>query len=357
MVAATLHHIICDGWSLGVFFRDLHASYRSVLDGGGASLPPLPFQYADYVCSERERLSGPVLEHKLAYWREKLRDAPQFLDLPADHPRPQRQSHRGETCAFALPPSTSEMLASMGRSAHATPFMTALSVYVALLFRYTHQEDIVVGTPVSMRNRPELENLIGMLVNTALLRTKLTAQTTAHQLLALVRETVLEAHAQSDTPLETLIAELKPERNLSYPPFCQVAFVLQNTPHSQSYETVGGGSMFDLSLFMWEAGGRLCGSFEYCTDLFEKSTIARMAEHFRVLAEGMARQPDVPIGQLDLLTEAERRRILYDWNATRTDYPRHKTTAELFEEQAHLEAGGSGADRPFNLARPGADVR
>ena len=348
VVAATFHHIICDGWSLGVFFRDLHACYRSVLDGSGASLPPLPFQYADYVCSERERLSGAVLERKVAYWREKLKGSPQFLELPADHPRPQRQSHRGETYSFALPPSTSEMLASMGRSAHATTFMTALSVYVALLFRYTHQEDIVAGTPVSMRNRPELENLIGMLVNTVLLRTKLTAETTARQLLALVRETVLEAHAQSDTPLETLIAELKPERNLSYSPFCQVAFVLQNTPHSLSYETTGGGSMFDLTLFMWETGGRLCGSFEYCTDLFEKSTIARMAEHFRVLADGMARQPDVPIGQLDILTATERRQILNEWSGTRTDYPRDKTIAELFEEQARLRPEAPALIVPSN---------
>jgi aspartate racemase len=330
----TAHHIVCDGWSLGILFRELGVIYRARLTGAEPALPELPIQYADFASYQRDLLSGPALERRLAYWRGQLRDCPQLLDIPTDRPRGEDRMRGAGTVRFSLPAEVSSKLKSLAREANATPYMAGLSAFVALLFRYSRQNDIVVGSPVAVRDRPELENVVGMLVNTILLRTKLTDETTARQLLAGVRETVLQAHAHADTPFEKIVQDLRPGRDLAYSPLFQAAFVYQNTPASSEFETASGGSMFDLSLFMWEHDGRLHGCLEYDANLFEEATVRAMSDHFCVLAGAMTREPDAPIARLPILTDGDRRRLLESWNGAPADYPRARTIRELFEEQA-----------------------
>ena len=296
-----LHHIISDGWSMGVLVREVAQLYAAFASGRPPALPPLPVQYVDFALWHRSWLQGEVLEAQLGYWKQRFAGQLPILDLPTDHPRPPVQTFRGAQHFFSLPPALSEALGAYSRQQGATLFMTLLAAFQALLHRYSGQEDIIVGSPIAGRNRSELEGLIGFFVNTLALRTDLGGTPSFQTLLARVREVTLGAYAHQDLPFEKLVEELHPERDLSRPPLFQVMFALQNVPLSvpsmagltlTSLDLEGGVAMFDLSLFMQETPRGLRGRLEYNTDLFEAATVVRLAEHFQTLLTGAIARPE-----------------------------------------------------------------
>jgi len=334
VLVLTMHHIISDGWSLGILFGELGEIYNGIRSANKPALHELPLQYADYASWQRKSLSAEALEQDLAYWEQKLKALPGILDLPADFPRPAIQGSNGAVFRFALPSQVAAGLRRLSQQEGASLFMVLLTVFKALLNRYTRQSDIAVGTPVHTRNRAEFEKLIGCFINTLVLRTQLSAGMSARELLGHVRETVLEGHAHLNVPFEKLVDVLQPERSLAHSALFQVTFNVQNTPLSLEYETLSVSSMFDLSLFMWENAETICGAFEYSTDLFKESTIGRMAEHLGVLAAAIAENPDQPIALLPLLSQAEKAELLDLYNRTESAYPRDQTVPELISLQA-----------------------
>jgi amino acid adenylation domain-containing protein len=342
LLLLNLHHIASDGWSMGVFCRELAVAYGAFTAGREPELPTLPIQYADYAVWQREQLQGEVFERQLAYWRAQLADL-SILELPTDRPRSPMQSYRGARVAFDLPAPLIQGLKMLGRQEGATLYMTLLAAFQALLARYSGQEDIAVGAPIAGRTRNELEGLIGFFVNTLVLRTDLSGNPKFCDLLTRVRESALQAYEHQDVPFERLVEELKPERDGSRSPLFQVMFALQNTSEAtlalQGVEVSplalpGHSAKFDLTLTLTEGVAGLHGEFEYASDLFDASTIERMAGHFTTLLEGIVAEPQTPIGELPLLTPAERHQILVQWNDTAADYPRDSCIHQLFEEQA-----------------------
>lgn len=339
----TLHHIAADGWSCGVLLNELAALYRDFCSGRNPSLAELPIQYADYAVWQRERLQGERLEPQLNYWKTQLAGAPEVLELPTDRPRPSTQTFRGQWRAQELPSALGQRLQELSRSEGATLFMTLLAAFQTLLYRYTRQTDIIVGTPVAGRMQRETEDLIGVLINTLPLRGNLSGNPTFRELLGRVRELTLAAFTHQELPFEKLVEELRPERSPSYSPLVQVMFVLQNAPAPDwqfadltmtPLPLATATAKFDLTLAVEEGPQGLAVAIEYNSDLFDDATIHRMLEHWQVLLEGIASDPDQRIGDLPLLTETERKRLLVEWNGTSTDYPREKTIHELFAEQA-----------------------
>ncbi|HMY17352.1 MAG TPA: amino acid adenylation domain-containing protein, partial [Polyangium sp.] len=311
----TMHHIVSDGWSLDVFVREIAQLYQAFRAGEPSPLPALAIQYADYAAWQRQWLAGKVLEEQIAFWKRRLAGAPAAIELPTDKPRPAVQSHRGAAFPFVLPRELSEALVHLSRAEGATLFMTLLSAFAILLHRYCGHDDIVIGSPIANRTRPEVEGLIGFFVNTLALRTDLSGQPTFRTLLARVRDELLNAYAHQDVPFEKLVEELAPERDMSRSPIFQVMFVLQNTPTSSiavsdleiSLEpTATTTAKFDLTLSIHEAAEGLCGEIEYATDIFEPQTIERLAGHYAVLLQGIVDDPDVVMTKLPLLTESER---------------------------------------------------
>ena len=336
-----MHHIVNDGWSSGVFARELGAVYDDIREGREPSLPELPIQYPDYAEWQRGWLQGETLERMLSYWRGRLQGAPGVLDLPADHPRPLITRHRGAQVRFVIPLPVAQAVSALARREGATLFMALLAAYNVLLSRYSGQEDIVVGSPIAGRDRPELEGLIGLFVNTLVLRTDLSGGPGFRELLRRVRETCLGAYAHQLFPFEKLVEELKPERDLSRNPLFQMMFVLQNVPMQPlslreltvtPLELERNAAQVDVALYMQESDDGLLGVFEYSTDLFDAGRIERMAGHFRTLLEAAVSDPDRRISDLPLLTEAERRQVLVEWNATSKAYP-ETTIHRLIEEQ------------------------
>src|SRR5438045_617664 len=318
-----MHHIVSDGWSIGVFVRELAALYEAYMAGRPSPLQELPIQYADFAAWQREWLQGDVLEEQLSYWRRQLANAPPLLELPTDRPRPPVQSYRGAHEALLLSESLSRSLKELSRQEGATLFMTLLAAYACLLHRYTNQEDILVGTPIANRNRSETESLIGFFVNTLVLRARFSERVTFRELLVQVREMALEAYAHQDLPFEKLVEELQPERSLSHSPVFQVMLDLQNEPmhdlelqglHLTPLPFDSLMAKFDLVLTVGETDGRLSGQLEYNTDLFDAATIRRMAQHLKHLLEAAVSNPDEQVSRLRLLTDDERRQILFDWN-------------------------------------------
>ncbi len=345
----TLHHIAADGWSVGVLFRELTALYAAFSRDPEYRVPrpspltDLPIQYADFALWQRKWLQGDVLEELLAYWKRHLEGAPPVLELPMDHPRPAVQTYRGAREGLVFDRGLWEALKQLSRQEGVTDFMTLLAAFQTLLYRYSGQEDVVVGTPIAGRNRLEIEQLIGFFVNNLVLRTDLSGNPTFRELLVRVREATLGAYAHQDLPFEKLVDELNPQRNLSYAPLFHVMFVLQNDPGEPlripgltvSSEAVENNTAkFDLTLSLTADGEGLRGELEYNTDLFERGTIQRTLRHFQTLLEGVTADPGQRIGELPLLTEAERHQLLVEWNDTRTDYPRERCIHELFEVQA-----------------------
>jgi amino acid adenylation domain-containing protein len=335
-----LHHISTDEWSMAVFFRDLAWLYDAAAGGSPADLPELPLRYADFAVWQRQWLQGQVLQERLAYWRARLAGVA-TLHLPTDRPRPKRQTFRGAVFPFDLPAPLVHGVQELSRRERVTPFMTLLAAFKCLLQRYTFQEDVPVGTPIANRNRVEVENLVGVFINTLVMRTDLSGDPTFRTLLGRVREGALGAYAHQDLPFEKLVEELQPERDPSRQPLFQVLFNYQTEPVRPV--TAGGcrwaarllhngTSKFDLTLFIEETPHGQRAKFEYNTDLFEPATVERMAGHYLTLLAGALADPDRRLGQIPLLTESERR-LLLEWNDTRADYP-GRCTHQLFEEQA-----------------------
>ena len=340
-----MHHVVSDGWSSGILAREIRVLYGAFLAGEPSPLPELPIQYADYAAWQRQQIRGEELDRQLAYWKEQLAFAPPHLELPTDRPRPPVRSTRGARLSTMVAPEVMSALAELTRSAGATPFMTLLAAFDVLLHRYTGQDDLVVGSPIAGRGRPEIEGLIGFFVNTLILRTRLTDELTFRALLGHVKEVCLGAYAHQDVSFERLVQELAPGRDRSRSPLFQVLVSLQNAPVEQVQLTglaqrgVGidtGTSKYDLTLMLGEGPRGLRVSLEYASDLFDAATIQRMLGHFRTLLEGALASPDAPLWQLPLLGNEERRTLLVSWNDTAADYPRDLPAHAhaLFEAQA-----------------------
>ena len=343
VLVLVMHHIVSDGWSVGVLVRELSALYGAYVRGEGSPLGELPIQYADYAWWQRERLAGAELERQLAYWRERLSGAAPVLELPTDRPRPAVQTYRGGRHAFALPASVAEEIRALSRRAGATLFMTLLAAFQTLLQRHTGQEEVSVGTPIAGRGRAETADLIGFFVNTLVLRTGFDGDPTFAELLARVREVCLGAYSHQEVPFERVVEELQPERDLSRTPLFQALFVLQHAPiepphlaglELRALEIGDAAARFDLTLETTETGEGLRGEFIYNADLFEAATVARMSEHFANLLRAVASGPDERVSRLQLSSPEELRQLLAGWDSARTDYPRGRCVQELFEAQA-----------------------
>jgi hypothetical protein len=335
VVLVSLHHIVCDGWSLGVFVRELSLLYgRLAAAPPAAPTPPtpptlqtpLPIQYGDYAAWQRRTLAGPALDELAARWRTRLRDLPPPLDLPAARPRPAVASQRGATRTFRLAPALSPALSTLVQGARATRFMGLLAAFATLLLRYSEREDVVVGTPVANRHRVETEPLIGFFVNTLVLRIDLGRDPSFAEALARTREVVLAALADQEMPFEKLVEELKPRRGPAPAPLVQVLFALQNTPLPPfalpglaiAWEAVyTGTAKFDLTFSLREVADGLTGQVEYSTDLFDAATVARLIAHYTALLEAAVRAPAERLSALPLLSAAERHQLLCEWRGAR----------------------------------------
>ncbi|HWS56835.1 MAG TPA: amino acid adenylation domain-containing protein, partial [Pyrinomonadaceae bacterium] len=341
LLLLTMHHIVSDGWSVGLLTEELSRLYSSFSRDEEPSLPELEVQYADYAAWQRRHLTDELLGEQLAYWRERLSGAPPVLELPTDRPRPALQSYRGARLSFALNEEISRQLNRLARAEGATTFMLLLAAFQALLYRYTNQTDILVGTPVAGRTHAETERLVGCFVNTLVLRARVEGGESFRGLLAKVRETCLGAYAHQEVPFERVVEELQPERSLAHSPLFQVMFAFNNTPRAsarlpglrlEAVEAEEAAAQFDLNLSLGEAGGLLGGSFEYNTKLFDAATIGRMAGHFTRLLEAALADPSRRVGELELLGEEEEQ-LFERWNETEADYPR-LCVHELIEQQA-----------------------
>ncbi|QLE54757.1 non-ribosomal peptide synthetase [Nostoc sp. TCL26-01] len=343
VVLLTIHHIIADAWSIGIFLRELVALYTEFTNGQTSPLPELPIQYADFAVWQRQYLQGEVLETQLAYWRQQLGGSLPILQLPTDRPRPRVQTFRGASQSFYLSAELTEALKVLSQQAGVTLFMTLLTAFKILLYRYTYQEDILVGSAIANRQRVEVEGLIGFFVNTLVLRTDLSGNPTFRELLDRVRRVTWEAYDHQDLPLEKLVEELQPERDLSYSPLFQTMFVLQNTPDIDvtlpglkitTIPQTSTTAKLDLTLDMRETAAGLMGVFEYNTDLFDDIAIAHMINHWQNLLLGIIDHPQQHIGEFPILTTAEQQQLLVEWNDTQTDYPQDLCFHQLFTTQA-----------------------
>ena len=339
----TLHHIIFDGWSLGVLLRELGVLYKCFSRGEASPLAELPIQYADFAVWQRRRMEDGALEVPLSYWKRQLADAAQVLSLPTDRLRPAAQSYRGAEQLLRISGTTTDSLKRLARQEDCSLFMLLLAAFKVLLYRYSLQKEIVVGTAVANRQRPETEQLIGFFVNTLVLRANLSGEPSFRELLGRVREVCLGAYAHQEVPFERLVEELRPERSLSRTPLFQVMFALQNTPREElslpglrvsSFPVKRTTVRFDLTLSMVEKNGELFGSLQYNSDLFEAETAGRMAQNFEVLLRAVIDDPGAHIDLLPLLSGEERRRLLVEWNDTRKEFPSDVCVHELFERQA-----------------------
>ncbi len=339
-----MHHMVGDRWSISVFTQELTALYEAFSTGETSPLPELPIQYADYAVWQREWLQGEALDKHLCYWKQQLAGAPAVLKLPIDHPRPAVQSFRGGRQSIRLSVELTQGLKSVSQGEGATLFMTLLAAMQTLLWRYTGEEDIVVGTDVAGRTAAETKKLIGLFANHLALRTDLSNDPTFRELLGRVREVTLAAYEHQDMPFEKLIDELQPERNLSYTPLFQVLFTLQDVQAAavkisglKTNDFACDSAVvahFDLAVKVIEEAEELTCVFEYNTNLFDPTTIARMLRHFRALAEAAIANPDQQLSTLPMLTETERDQLLVEWNDTKSDYPQEQCIHELFEAQA-----------------------
>ncbi|MEH2311071.1 MAG: amino acid adenylation domain-containing protein [Nostoc sp.] len=348
-----MHHIVSDGWSIGVFVQELAALYNTYSQGQPSQLAPLSIQYADFALWQRQWLQGDVLQSQLSYWQQQLKDAPALLPLPTDRPRPAVQTDNGAYQEFALSVELTQRLLKLSQEQGCTLFMTLLAAFDTLLYRYTGTEDILVGSPIANRDRSEIEGLIGFFVNTLVMRTNLAGNPSFSELLTRIREIAMDAYAHQHLPFEMLVEALQQERDLSHTPLFQVMFALQNAPTSQvkltgltvsPFPMKGANARFDLTLIMQNTATSttlststgLVGIWEYNTDLFDASTIERMTGHFVTLLEGIIANPEERISQLPLLTQPEQQKLLVEWNDTKVDYPQDLCIHQLFEEQVEL---------------------
>jgi amino acid adenylation domain-containing protein len=322
VILYTLHHIMSDGWSMGVLNRELETLYEAFSEGRASPLPELPIQYADFAVWQRNWLQGEVLERQLEYWKEQLTGLSP-LQLLTDHPRAEIQTFNGGAESIALAPEAAAALKAMSQREGVTLFMTLLAGFQVLLGRYSGQEDIAVGSPIANRNREEIEKLIGFFANSLVMRIDLSGDPTIQELLERVKVATLGAHSHQDLPFEKVVEELQPERDLSRTPLSQVGFALQNAP-DEGVEMKGAilrpfgeakmTSRGDLEAHLWEAGPGIAGRLIYNTDLFEAGTIHRMGRHLERVWESFAENPRQRISEITLLSEAEREQRVAEWN-------------------------------------------
>jgi amino acid adenylation domain-containing protein len=340
-VVLTVHHIVSDGWSMGILVQEIVETFSALASGGSPKLPDLPLQYVDFACWQRDWLQGEELDRQLQYWKNQLRGSAQVLELPTDFPRPLTPSNQGATYEFELPPDLVGLLQSTAREEDATLFMILLAGFQVLLYRYTGQSGFNVGTPIANRNRAEIEGLIGFFVNTLAMRAAVDGNMGFRELLKNVRQSTLGAYAHQDLPFEKLVEELDPDRSMNRAPLFQVMFALQNVPVRsfalpglilEPIEVDKGTSSFDLTLLMFEQPNGLRGLIEYSKDLFTASTISRMAEHLTTLLRAVTATPDRSIAELPMLATAEHQQVVFGWNATQTESAKAELTMqELFE--------------------------
>ncbi|MBI3417726.1 MAG: amino acid adenylation domain-containing protein [Verrucomicrobia bacterium] len=338
-----LHHIVSDGWSAGIFARELLALYRQFSSGNAAALPELPIQYADFAVWQRQAQEHGSLERERSYWKQQLAGLDPLLEVPADHVRPSVQNFRGDVRTFAFPPQLSAALSALSKREKVTPAITLLASFMTLLHRYTQHTDIVLGSPIANRNRVELENLIGYFVNVVVMRASFEGDPSFKEMLRRVQKTALDAYSHQELPFEMVVQELKPHRDPSFNPVFQVMFAMQN-PGDELVELPGlrvrslpirtQTARLDLTLFLSDGADGLQGTLEYNTDLFSENTIDRLVDHYRTLLESIVENPEAPVSRLPLLPPSERRRLLVEWNATGRAYARERCVQELFAAQA-----------------------
>ena len=344
LLAMTTHHIAYDMWAREIFIYELGLLYEQYVKGLPSSLEEPEIQWVDYASWLRGWMQGEVLERQLSYWRRKMAGAPPFLDLPIDLPRPAVQSYKGARQYLELPPDVVRRLKALSRKYGVTQFITVLAAFKTLLYRWTGQEHIVLGSPIANRNRIDVEKLMGFLANILVFNTDLGGDPTFVELLERVRETALGAYAHQDLPFEFLVQDLQPERSLNRPPIFQVSFnyMLNYSAPAVNLSNLtlrlerlhSGASHFEISVDMWETEDGLNGVIEYCTDLFHHETISQLVTRFRRLLEGVADNAHQHISDLPLLSESDQNQILFEWNDTATPYPRELCVHRLFEQQA-----------------------
>ena len=343
----TMHHIVSDGWSIGVMQHDLAALYSAYRRDSPATEDPLPklaCQYIDYALWQRRWLDGQVLQRQAAYWQKQLAEAPVLLELPTDRPRPLQQDYAGAVFEFELDEPLVTALKNLSRRHGTTLFMTLLGAWATLMSRLSGQQDVVIGTPVANRVSTDVEALIGCFINTLALRLDVSGSPTVAELFRRVKTQIVQALQNQDLPFEQLVEMLRPQRNLSHHPLFQVMFSWQD-------ETVGLRELslpglqvellrvhpevtkFDLTITLGETDGRMAGALEYATALFDAATIERYAAYLQSLLRGMVSGDEQPIDRLPLLSESERHRLLVQWNDTQRPYPQDRCIHELFEEQ------------------------
>ncbi|HEX4783494.1 MAG TPA: amino acid adenylation domain-containing protein [Candidatus Sulfotelmatobacter sp.] len=344
MLVLVMHHIIADGWSISRLFRDVTKTYAAFLENTEPNLPELSIQYTEYAQWQREYMSGEVLQKEIEFWRNTLAGAQTLLDLPTDHSRPPMQTWHGARKEITFSARALAQLKALARKENATLFMVTMAAFQALLWRYTQQESILVGTPIAARNHMEIEELVGLFVNTLIFRTDFPSKLSFRDLIRRVRAYSLDAYMHQDVPFEKLVEELVPHRALDRPPLFQVMFIFQNIP-KQIFEISGltieeldfetGIAKFDLTAEVWEDGEFHC-QFEYNTDLFEHPTIERMLGHFERLVLGAIENPDLACAELPMMSAKEREQVLLEWNRTATNIPPEQQPCihELFESQA-----------------------
>ncbi|MDQ2902118.1 MAG: amino acid adenylation domain-containing protein [Chloroflexota bacterium] len=351
MLLFVMHHTIADGWSVGILFRELVALYAAYTQGKPSPFVELPVQYADYALWQRQWLQGEVLEQQVRYWQEHLAGAPTTLDIPCDRRRPPVQTYAGAMLSYELDKSLTEQLKVLSRQEGCTLFMTLLAAFQVLLYRYTGQDDLLIGTPIANRTRTEIEGLIGLFINTLVVRTSLVGNPSFLDLLARVRENALGAYAHQDLPFEKLVEVLQPRRDVSRHPLFQVMFSSQSSltlsrtlPHLtfKLLSTQRHTAQFDLTVSILDTEEGVLAGFEYNTDLFDQATMSRMAAHFQELLAHIVRDPYQHILDIPLLTFSERQRMLYEWNQTAAPYAFERCIPEMFEQQV--------AQRPDALA-------
>ena len=341
VVLFTMHHIISDGWSMGIFMKEIAQAYAAFAQNQTPHLPELDIQYVDYAAWQQEWLQGEVLENELNFWKETLGMDPPVLELPFDRPRPPVQTFNGKTISMKLDADLTARLKRLSQEQGATLFMTLLAAFQTLLHRYSGQDEILVGSPIANRNRSEVENLIGFFVNNIVLKSDFYDNPEFSDLLRRVRENTLNAYAHQDVPFEQIVDALVTKREMSHSPLFQVMFVMQNLPQSKfelpgltmrSAEEEAGTAKFDLSLVVTEAPDYLKFDFEFNTDLFDESTIVRMQRHLTNLLQAVTEDPDRPVDLIDYLSADERQQILYGWNQTAAPFDRDLTVVQKFAQ-------------------------
>ncbi|MBF0120452.1 MAG: AMP-binding protein [Desulfobacterales bacterium] len=339
----TIHHIISDGWSSEIIIKEASVLYDAYISGKQSPLNELSIQYADYAVWQIKSLSGETFEKQITYWKNHLKGAPSLLKLPTDKPRPPLQTFNGNTKTFEIDRDITKRIQNISRESETSLFMVVYAAFSILLYKYSGQDDIVIGSPIANRHYREIEPLIGFFANTLALRTNLSGNPTFREVLKQVQQVILDAHCNQDLPFEYLVDAIKPERSLSHSPLFQVMFVFQSVPVENIFssnlvmiplEESYPVSKFDLTLSIKETKEKMIGSFEYNTDLFEYETIERMSEHFMVLLSGIIDAPNKSIAKLHILTDRELKQ-LEKWNDTKVDYPKDKTIIDLFEEQVN----------------------